>query len=326
MPYATGTAADVNDLATKFKDFLLANGWTVNRFDTQGSGKRLEVTRAGVYVSTRWLQNENGTSSPGPGGSNVYGVLAVPATGYSGAADWNTQAGIPLAQNAITKLGVGMPLEAGAISAYHFFTDATTDRVWCVVRKTGNVYGYLGFGVTFTKYGVWTGGAWACGTRSAGGMTQTFGYGQMGLSIETFPPGYGGVGNSWAGSPLLVRIDVDTVVGKYLGVSQSTSTSERTDRRLDSGIAGANYGAALDNGWSAIALQARGRSTLNTGLGPVPIEISAERTDGLYSPIGRLPDVYAINITDGGFPYGSEVTVGTDTYVVFPTFALRKAA
>ena len=34
MPYATGTAADVNDLATKFKDFLLANGWTVNRFDT----------------------------------------------------------------------------------------------------------------------------------------------------------------------------------------------------------------------------------------------------------------------------------------------------
>ena len=55
-------------------------------------------------------------------------------------------------------------------------------------------------------------------------------------------------------------------------------------------------------------------------------DIPAERTDGLYSPIGRLPDVYAINITDGGFPSGSEVTVGTDTYVVFPTFAVRKAA
>jgi len=326
MPYATGTAADVSDLATKFKDFLLANGWTVNRFDTQGSGKRLEVTRAGVYVSMRWLQNENGPTAPGPGGTNVYGVVAVPATGYSAAADWNTQAGVPVAQNAITKLGVGMPLEAGAISAYHFFTDATNDRVWCVVRKTGNVYVYLGFGVTFTKYGAWTGGAWACGTRSAGGMTQTFGYGQMGLSIETFPPGYGGVGGSWVGSPLLIRIDVDTVVGKYLGLSQSTFTSERTDRKLDSAVAGANYSNPNGNAWAVEALQARGRSSLNSGLATVPIELTAERTDGLYSPIGRLPDVVAINITDGGFPYGSEVTVGTDAYVVFPTFAVRKAA
>lgn len=320
MSFSTGTATDINDLSDKWRAFLLAAGWTINRFDTQGTGKRLEVSKGSQFVSMRWYNNESGTFMVS--GSNLYGCVAVAATGYSGAVDWGNQAGIPLANDASTKLGVCLPLNAGAIGGYWFFGDAAGDNVVAVIQRASGIYNYLGFGNGFNKLGSWTGGTYLYGCRAASDWTNGSGFSQ-GITTETMPPCYGIPGSAFGG-PVMLRVDVDTVTGKFLSNYIGTTTSRRTDRRLQGLAFPSDFGTQMDNGFDTAVLHSRAYSGLTGGLILFPCELAAERTTGLYSPIGSLPMVFVTYNQLGGFPFGTEFTLGSDTYLAFNLFAVRK--
>src|SRR4051812_13740723 len=127
MANTSGSAADVNALATAVNTFLTANGWTQNRFDVQGSGRRLELQKtytSGTATLTmtagmRFSAAEN--VSPFSPGSQT-GVFLVGGTSYTSSADWFSQAGSPFMADGTTRGGVAAGCATATIS-YYIFTD-----------------------------------------------------------------------------------------------------------------------------------------------------------------------------------------------------------
>ena len=95
MAYETGTSTNVNDLLDKFRLFAVANGWSVNRWVTAGSGKELCISKGSAYFNFRSWSNEsmlvNGTAT-----ASKYGITMNGSDGYAGANAWDKQPGYPV--------------------------------------------------------------------------------------------------------------------------------------------------------------------------------------------------------------------------------------
>src|SRR5690554_6751440 len=95
MAYETGTSSNVNDLLDKFRLFAIAQGWTVNRWATVGSGRELCIQKGSAYFNFRSWNNEtmlvNGTSTAGK-----YGITMNGSDGYSAGNGVHVQPGYPV--------------------------------------------------------------------------------------------------------------------------------------------------------------------------------------------------------------------------------------
>ena len=68
MAYETGASTGPNDLLGKLRLFAIAQGWTINRWTTVGSGRELCLSKGSAYYNMRSYQNEtvfcNGSNWP----------------------------------------------------------------------------------------------------------------------------------------------------------------------------------------------------------------------------------------------------------------------
>jgi len=319
MAYETGTATGVVDLAGKLNTFLINRGWVVDRFDNQGTGKRLQFHKGTSYFSTRWFNNEFGAAPAS--GANLYGPALIPCTGYASGSDWNAQPGAVTAVSVSTKLGVALPLSAGAIVAYFFFSDATDDNFFVVVLRSGTIYNFLGFGTSLEKYGAWTGGQWCTGTKGAANFNIANGTDAQGAVSDACPPGF----NLSVTEPtLFCLVDIDGINGKFQGLTNSTATFEKTDRFIRGCICQVTPNQNTPETWDLGMLAVRSFNPISSGLVLLPCFLTIERTTGLYSPLGKIPLAFQCYNQLGGFPFGEEFTIGSDTYVAFPTYAIKK--
>jgi len=142
MAYSTGSATDVNDLLSKIRNFLTANGYTEDSYAAAGAGYRLNIHKDGMYFNFRSSVNENVTQ--GASGGNFYGIAMSAATGYDAGAEgadnkiaWKTQPGAPYyyGQTGI-KLAVVAGNITGAVPQYHFFAN-TDGFILCIERASG---------------------------------------------------------------------------------------------------------------------------------------------------------------------------------------------
>ena len=329
MAYQTGTATDPNDLLQKLVTFLAANGWTQDMSQADGTGWRAHLHRSTTYVN---LKSTTGavnpwafTANPAPTATDAALHIYL-GTGFSGAANWNAQTGGPILNGTSNNTGCSMPLPTGSVTAYHFFSDSSGDNVVVVVEKTTGVFTHLGWGVSLTKSGSWTGGPYffapVHGYSFASDSTSAAGA-QNGPTAKA-PFVYSD--SVFSAANAYVRADVDVFTGKWLGCTGSLS-------QPSGGYTGRNFVSEFRGGTAVVTgiptmeyFVERSFSTMTSSATLVPIRVWAIRDSGGYSLLGVVPNIFYSIATDKGFSAGTEITIGADTYKVFPNFAVRKVA
>lgn len=322
MSYLAGPATSPVTLLDSLVTFLQAAGWTQDAYTAEGTGKRAHLHKGAKFVHFRSFINES-SNYLGTGGTAASGIAMTMSTAYNGAGTWYDQPNAPVQFGAAAPANnwtAVMPLPAGAIQNFWMFANAAGDNVWLVALKQSGVYTYLGFG-DLIKPQAWTGGFWFCGTRQS--FNNDGAVAGAGVTTESHPP------MSIRG---FLKADVDSWTTKWNNLTNAISSfgSATIGKRVQStmySVPGSNINVPGDHiNYGALAIRA---SNVRTGaLVLLPALLLIERdfggaiSGGGWSIAGQVPDLFQTTIT--GFVPGAQYTIGTDQYIVFPEFAIRK--
>lgn len=341
MSYQTGTASSPTNLLQTLVTWLAGLGWNTDLSATDGAGWRAHLDLHGNFVHMRAFSNE-GSSLPfvlsgNANSSGNAGIALYLSTAFNGSDAWNAQPGSPPYQSGSSTnvVGVGMALPSGSIQNYFFFADSTADNIVIVVEKTPGIYVYLGWGLSISKAGSFTGGPYFFGSQSGYNASYvTTANPSPGFVTSSYCPcAFGDFGATAGLQNAFFRADVDSFTGKWLGLSSSTSASE--------GYTGKNAGSPIFGGvatpaqipWYATNIglattlwQNNQTSSLDGRANLLPLVMWAARdtSPGGYSPIGTVPNVFYTNAIGNGFSDAQEITLGSVTYKLFPNFAVVK--
>lgn len=329
MAFQTGTATDPNDLLQKLMAFITANGWTSDSSiaNAPTAGWRAHAHKGGVYVNMLTLVGVNNTSPFANGWQNnmIAGqgaLMMYLGTGYNGASAWNAQAGSPIGNATGNTVGVGANLSSGAVTSYHFFADATGDNIAAVFEKTPGVFMYIGWGTSIRL----TGGTLVGGAQyfygSTGGYSASYnGANTFNQTLSALPPG--GI-DIFSCAMIFVKVDCDTFTGKWIGMSVNTSPSQGyTGKGGVCSVRGCSQ-TLTTNIPNFNDFQFRSFNSLNNQAVLLPISLFVNRDSGGFSIIGALPNAFATSATLYGIAPATDLTLGPDTYRIFPNFAIKK--
>lgn len=330
MAYQTGSASSSTDLLQKLNTFLVANGWTSDRSATEGSGWTVTAHLGSNFVNLRATVNE---TSPWQNGLGVthYGLHMYLGTGYNSGNPWNAQAGAPIGSSS-NPVGVGMQLSAGPFSNYYFFCDPSGDNVVVVCEKTPGLFVHLGWGATFNKAGSYTGGAYFFGSSSGFYTSDTFtGANVPGYTTTSDCPGVDT--DAVGGCPCFVRADVDSFTGKWIGIFNTTSGPDQgsTGKRGETSVKQRDnnllpnypvYANAQAN--YQFQYEQTSQQDSRANLLPILLWVLRDSTTTGYSLLGSIPNVFWSNGVGHGFSNADEYVIGSDTYKMFPNFAVLK--
>jgi len=137
MAYQTGTYSGINDALTEWKDFLLAQGWTINDFSNDSSdydagpaftGKRLHIQKT-IGSTTHYFnfrscsgQRVFDYSSYEP----VTGICVNGSTGYNAGNTWDYQPGYTPYQYGESESGGGCVDKIVELGGNYFFSATAT--------------------------------------------------------------------------------------------------------------------------------------------------------------------------------------------------------
>lgn len=312
MAYETGTATTTVDLLSKFRVFLIAQGWTVNRDVAAGSGREVCVSKGTSFFNMRAWNNEsifiNGSSTAGRTGISING-----SDGFSSGATWDRQPGYPQRTSGggsdQASALMGLVTNTANFPNYFFFADATC--AYLELEVTAGQYQRLGFG----RLQLFNGAAPGEGR---------FFYATHGKNVTITGT------SSW-----LARDMDDSQFGEecvpFRGASYCTNT-----------LGCASYlRAAFDsfNNWAGSGSRASASHTSEACIGSrsisfpiedwapsvlngvgviVPQTVGVLRADTFINPVGVLPDIRYMDMTN--YQPGAEFAFGGDTWKVFPWF------
>lgn len=322
--YQTGTASSPIDLVQRLVTWLVAQGWTSDSSVTDSSGWRAHLHKSGLYVNLRAAMNESIWNYNNAAG---YGVGMYVGDGYSGASNWRSQSGGPIANGTANTVGVGMNLlGAGAVAAYHFFDDGS-DHITVVVEKTPGLFVHMGWGPSLVKTGYSTDFPYMYGSSSSFYNTSS-------------PTGVGG-GDTNAHVPFSPNLNVGTLYATgFFKVDATTFSSRWIALCLATG--GNNQGytgrvgrAAGDQSatftedeypdWNLVEDRSWQSAFAGALLLPQHLFVNTQPANR-WAPVGYPPTVFYCQAVGHGFAASSIYQVGGLNYMVFPNFAVRKAA
>lgn len=338
--YQTGTASSPSNLLTTLITWLNAQGWTTDSSATDGSGRRAHLHKSGLYLNFRSAMDEkifprvSGFRDHGQG----YGLGFYLGDGYSGAQPWHNQSGRPklVTPNDPDAFGVGMQLPAGAIAAYHFF-DNGSDHVTIVVEKSPGLFVHLGWGPSLVKTGYSTDFPYCFGSSPDYDTTYQGASTQPGHSVTADCPlahTNQVVGQNWVRCCGLVKVDATTYSLRWISncfgaqAQEDTFFIGATGRELRSSLNQTNASGTGNDGEfpNYRYLKDRAFQSAYTGALLLPLHQFVLNASGRWSPIGYPPSVFYSPAVGHGFAQGQIYAVGGLNYMVFPNFAVRKAA
>jgi len=304
LAYETGTATDLADLITKLNTFATSNGWTGDELDT-GNGD-WAISKNTVFVSARW-------DTATPQHLALYQALAFDGAGTlpgdhtddsgNGYNDTSSHVDTILDnERHVTDLG------DGPFPSYHFFeNDSNPAYIHVVVEVSTGIYRHFGFG-ELSKVGTWTGGEYVYAHYNNNGTTNKlstiFGTLLDGLQVnEQFCATLHCEG--------LTNQDASSKWGIVWGTTTITPSNDsggNPRERIQGGFRGGPTARAFGN-FNGSSL---------TGLIPA-YKIGLWHLDNDNNRmrlLGYQADVRGINIRN--FSSGQEVTIGSDTWVMFP--------
>lgn len=299
--YQTGTAVSATAVLDQLASFLVAQGWMTNLNAAEGTGKRVHASKGGVTVNLRSAVAESNVFTSQSGAFTGIGINI--STSYAAASAWYAQPGAPAGVTAAAYETAALQLKAGLTSyVYHLFDDGA-DNVTVVVEADTGIFSYLGFGVSITKIGAWTGGAYFYG--------RVRGHALLGAGSITADRPLRTAGSAF------MRLSADGASWGLLDLVPTASTGLRM-------LASTTGQGAFYEYPSAGALVSRGVSALTSEASLVPAQLLVARSAGGWSYLGGIPSLYCTTAVGQGFSAGSTYTRGTDSYVLFPNFAVKK--
>lgn len=340
--YQTGTASSPSALLQALVTWLSSQGWTVDLSAASGSGWRAHLHKNGLYANLRAAMNERiwprgaDWHDYGTGG---YGIGLYLGDGYSGAAGWAAQSGAPVRDDGTT-IGAGVNLPSGAVTAYHFFDDGS-DHITVVVERTAGVFCHLGWGPRMAAAGQPADFPYFFGSSSAYLTTPATppAGDRTGINVTALPPmshgdrdysTYGG-GLQMVHTTAMVRVDAATFSGRWVGNGNWP-----------------DHGYGYSGRYLRCALNAHPdtQGTCNEGELPgyrflagrvhqaayagallLPLHCFVLTDPGArWAPAGYPPTVFWCDAVGHGYAAGAIYQVGGLDYMIFPGFAVRKAA
>jgi hypothetical protein len=342
MAYSTGTSTGPADLLDKLRLFLIAQGWTVNKWDDDdtkyhtwtgldGDGKRLHVQKTAtdgtvMYFNLRstirgvpWGDHDDSqTQISGKYRAEITGLAMYGSTGYDGGLAWDLQPGGTL--NGAVSWGVSMTeLSTSAIPAYYFFQDG--DTVIVLVEYTAGKYQWFCFGC-LEKQGVYTGGQFFSGSLNAYQPTYQIlnAAADHTMFLVQNYDGYS-YGNG------AVYLNVDSSAGWRASGRQGQGTGTNYLSLIFSGLRPGQ--SSTSKGTSTAAQSFIGyfftRSpNFYNGLAPFAASyILGKRSSGNFSLLGWPKSIRHINVYN--YNPAQEITLGADTWMIFPAHSKSDA-
>lgn len=175
----TGNATDANDLLSKLRVFLTANGWAENRYESITSGLQATFNKNGYYYNFRSFVNyppfrddgngDTATGSELTAWASTSGVAVKLSTGYDGLLPWDEQPGSIIGSDESKFIQTNDGSGDDSIPRYDFFTvdnaaDPSLNLVAVVCEYENNRFSHLYFGEV-CAFGTWTGGSFMSATQ-----------------------------------------------------------------------------------------------------------------------------------------------------------------
>ncbi len=308
MAYETGSALDMQDLLAKISTFAVANGWTEDRRDNAAG--IFALSKNSIFVSFRWL---SGT----PTALSIHqATAALPASGTepgnaTGDSGNGYNASSSHAESLLSDERHAL-LGDGPFPSYHLFeNDASPAYLHIVVETSTDVFKHFGFGELDKVGDGWTGGEYAYGQRNA---TGTYTSSQSSWLLDGFFSSANGNDENYAATMRMTGLP-DQPVGSVWGNVWGTRTSNPLDDTAG------NDKATIQGGYRAGPLTGPwGLFTGSASTGYIPMYSIAtwfvDRVNNFTYLLGWMPDVRGVSMRS--FAPKEEVTVGSDTWVLFP--------
>lgn len=285
MAYSEQTSiATTAELVNHIVGFASANGWTTERNELSGANRRATLRKPGT---SDYLHVYN---------DSAIGVGLRISVGYDAGAAPSAQPNV--SGEAFTNLGAGPYPKA--------FLFSSGEMVWVTVSiAASGEYRHLTFGV-LDKIGAYNGGSYVESTDWGRGNW----WAQFNSNRAPFFVNVGSVGSYGR-----VRADADGRSNFFFNIGQASGPPSPIDAITEVGVDTATPGGAMlersdNNAFS-------GRSIFHT----IPVFVSRTGSQRYYSPIGVVHDVRFCSLQK--FEPEQEVTIGADTYKVFPVVAKR---
>lgn len=317
MAYESGVANTVHDLLDKLRIFAAAQGWTINRWQSELSGWALCIEKNGMFFNFHSGENItmiiNDSNSSGRSGIRLNG-----SDGYSSGAQWDRMPGHPL-RTAGTSGATGtnqghcfVPtfFNSGPYAAYHFFT-FDEKSLHCTFEITTGIFLHFGCGALDLFSPSAPGGGRYC-------------YGTGGSYPSTSV-----TGNTWLGqNGDHSRAALELVPGRSasyntlssLGGSHLRAAFASFDNWCGSGRTTASthlFECWQGGGCHDKVIRDYAPNPINNVGVLVPNVASVNRGDFLQ-PVGVFPGMRYMDMTN--YLPGDEFTIGSDVWKVFPWF------
>lgn len=303
MAYETGTATGIEDLISKLFTFatgLSTTPWTQDELDTSANYGTLH--RDNCYVSFRWDATAETDLAIYQSLGWTVSTLPHNQDDDSGAGDTT----IPIDSNRRVNF-----VSNGPFTKYYFFAgEGDEPYIHIVVEVDSGRFRHFGFG-HLVKFGTWTGGeyayahVWIAGAASDDVKSTQHTFGMDGVSL-TFTDG------------CTVHMEgvTDQGVNEKWGMCSSRSSPIGTDRAGEDRIA---LQGGTRSGFWGYYLSWVPYSTPNAYKPFMPIPLITRNTAAAPDTwlwLGEWPDVAIVNMTS--FTPAQEITIGSDTWMVFP--------
>ena len=315
MAYETGSSTGPHDILDKIRSFALADGWTINRYDTSPAGdsarNELCLSKGTAYFNLASFQGSSDVIINGgvsPNSNNYFGVVMNGSDGYSGGSPWDQQVGHPEYPAVTTNRQRHVHIfGAGGYPTYHLFSP-NANCIYLEVEVEPSIYQRLGFG-SLDNFGSPAGDGrffYATTNSSADSFTTSYynnGTDSPNFSFEMVPfrSAYFTGSPTDLNSASFVRAAFDSFDGwAQTGRSPSATFT----------------GAAAQGGVHEIIIRETSPSPLN-GLGVLtPVIVSYNANDEFLMPIGVLPGIRYMDMSL--YQPAEEFSLGSDTWKVFP--------
>jgi hypothetical protein len=353
--YQTGISSSPTNLLQALVTWLSGQGWTVNQSEADVAGWRAHLAKAGsLNVNLRAAENERLWTKGSGGyhdlGNGGYGIGLYLGTGWDSESPWDAQPGGPMRPYDLTTSGCGMNLPQGSVAAYHFFDDGN-DHITVVVERSPGIFCHLGWGPSLQRtylpepfpYFFASSSTKLNTAETADLLTGN----RHGIDLTAYPPmshtdeDYSTISGSLAEThcTAFVRVDAASFADRWVGDCKSESegygwTGRRMRDALNKCLAAqggmeedeyVNYQYLWDDGSGG-----PGERTLQSAFGGalmLPLHCFMETDPGdRWAPIGYPPTVFWTEAVGRGYSPGDIYQVGGLNYMLFPFFAVRKAA
>ena len=326
MAYTTGSATNLDDLLDKLNTFMtgtpstsIVGGWVrddVNLGVADAAQGYMIWSKGTLNIGVKWVHNA-------PNNMSIHQATAYAASGFPGAqtndsgngynAAFGTDAALE-GERCVNTIGDG-PFES-----YHFFGDATLNYVHVVVQTESEVFRHFGFG-DLEKFNDWTGGEYCYGHwqyETVGTNSHAI-YGKTTCFLDgLFDDTTNGFRAATVRATGLPHQGGSEMWLQCLG-GVNPATWDPTDFPDTATFDKQQCSGGFRAGPVAWPL---GQWRSDVATGHIPMYQFAVFTMGTVTAtlsayfLGNVPDIRGIEIFN--FAAEQEVTIGSDTWVIFP--------